>query len=469
MMPRQLPPGEASRLSARVAGPVEAFFVRNIRWLPWVHAVMFVVFVSLILVPALLSDPAENAGPLDHLAVFANLALWGLWFPLLLLSVLATGRSWCGLLCPMGAASEYASKHGFRLSPPRWLTWPGTPVLSFIVVTILGQTTGVRTHPEAAAEIFGGTMAAAIILGWLFAPGKRPWCRHACPIGLLLGVFNRLSIVDFAPKRPEPGGDRWNDKGACPTMIDLRHKTETRHCIECFRCVSPPAPGGLFLRLRRPGEEIEQIAKRNPNLSEVLFLFLGGGVALGGFLWGVLPFFVELRDALGLWAIEHDVAWLLESGPSWLMSVHPDRREVFLWLDFVMITGFMAATMLAFTLGLSLLTMIASWLAGLAGANGTLRSRFLELGYQFTPIAMVSLLIGLGGGLFTAMKSVGLPAEAVSMIKIALFVGGITWSLWLAWRILATQNVTGIRSLPALVPGLAGTVAVALAWWPALF
>ncbi len=469
MMPRQVPAGEEKRWSARIAGPVEAFFVRNIRWLPWVHAVMFVAFVGLLLVPALLPNPPEDATALDSLTVAANLLLWGVWFPLLLLSVLATGRSWCGILCPMGAASEYASKHGFKLAPPRWLTWPGTPVLSFIVVTILGQTTGVRTHPEAAAEIFGGTMAAAIILGWLFAPGKRPWCRHACPIGLLLGVFNRLGVVEFAPKRPEGGGDRWTDKGACPTMIDLRRKTETRHCIECFRCVSPPAQGGLFLRLRRPGEEIEQIAWRNPNLSEILFLFLGGGVALGGFLWGVLPLFTTLRDALGLWAIENDVAWLLRSGPSWLMSVHPDRREVFLWLDFVMITGFMAATMLIFTVGLSGLTLISAWMSGWLGGARSLHARFLELGYQFTPIAMVSLLLGLGGGLFTALKALGLPPEAVSGLKIALFVGGIVWSLWLADRILAAQGVRGVRALPALVPGLVGTAAIALAWWPALF
>lgn len=469
MMKRHVPESEQCRPSSRIAAPVEAFFVHHLRWLPWIHAVMFVVFVALILVPALLADPAETAGPFDHLAVFANLALWGLWFPLLLLSVLATGRSWCGLLCPMGAASEYASKHGLRLSPPRWLTWPGTPVLSFIVVTILGQTTGVRTHPEAAAEIFGGTMAGAIILGWLFAPGKRPWCRHACPIGLLLGVFNRLGVVEFTPKRPEEGGDRWNDKSACPTMIDLRRKTESRHCIECFRCVSPAAPGGLFMRLRRPGEEIEQIARRNPNLSEMLFLFLGGGVALGGFLWGVMPLFNVLRDGLGLWAIENDVAWLLESGPNWLMSVHADRREVFLWLDFVMISGFMAATMLLFTAGLSALTTLAAWLAGLAGAKGTLGRRFLELGYQFTPIAMVSLLIGLGGGLFKLMATLGLPHDLVSALKIGLFVGGIVWSLWLAWRILVSQGVTGPRVIPALLPGLFGTITIALAWWPALF
>jgi polyferredoxin len=469
MIPRQIPADERARPISRITGWLEWWFVHHIRWLPLVHAVMFVVFVGLILVPAFLPDPAEDARITDNLTLFANLALWGLWFPLLLVSVLVTGRSWCGLLCPMGAASEFASKRGLRLKPPRWLTWPGTPVLSFIVVTILGQTTGVRTHPEAAAEVFGGTMAAAILLGWLFAPGKRPWCRHACPIGLLLGVFSRLGAVEFAPKRPEPGGERWTDRGVCPTMIDLRHKTESRHCIECFRCVSPPAKGGLFLKLRRPGAEIEDIARRNPNPSELLFLFLGGGVALGGFLWGVLGAFQRLRDSLGEWAVDHDLLWLVSPGPAWLMSVHPERREVFMWLDFAMIVGFMAATMVAMTLLLSLCTLASAAVAGRLGARGTLGRRFLELGYQYTPVAMVSLLLGLGGGLFTALKALGLPAEAVTGVKGLLFVLGTLWSLRLGERILAAQGLAPWRRIPALAPGLLGSVAVALAWAPALF
>jgi hypothetical protein len=142
---------------------------------------------------------------------------------------------------------------------------------------------------------------------------------------------------------------------------------------------------------------------------------------------------------------------------------------VFLWLDFVMISGFMAATMLVFTLGLSGLTLISAWLSGKLGGQRSLGARFLELGYQFTPIAMVSLLLGLGGGLFTSLKALGLPPEAVSALKIALFVGGIVWSLWLADRILGSQGVRGLRALPALIPGLIGTAAIALAWWPALF
>ncbi|MBI5163464.1 MAG: 4Fe-4S binding protein [Magnetospirillum sp.] len=471
MTPLPLPAAAAlSRPPPRRSLPlaVETVLFRHQRHLPWVHGAMMAGFAVLIFLPPLLPEPAPGDGPLDHLVPFANLALWGAWFPLVLLSVIATGRSWCGLFCPMGAASEAASRRGLKRKPPRWLVWPGTPVVSFVVVTVLGQTTGVRSHPEAAAEIFGGTMAAAIVLGFLFSPGKRPWCRHACPIGLLLGVFSRLGAVEFAPKRPEPGGDRWTDRGVCPTMIDLKRKTESRHCIECLRCISPKAPGGLAIRFRRPGAEIEDIAARNPNPSELLFLFLGGGVALGGFLWGVLGAFTRWRDALGEWAIDRDIAWLLTSGPGWLMSVHPERREVFLWLDFVMIVGFMGLVMVAFAAVLATATAAAAALAGALGGRGTLGSRFLALGYQFAPVAMVSLLIGLGGGLFQALAALGLPVGWVAGLKAGLFAVGGLWSLWLGWKILAAQGIPAPwRPLP-LAPGLVATAAAAAAWAPAV-
>jgi polyferredoxin len=83
------------------------------------------------------------------------------------LSVIFTGQSWCGLLCPMSAASQATSRFGLHRAVPRWLKWKGTPVVSFITVTILGQTVGVRDYPGAAAEVFGGTMLLAVVLGFL--------------------------------------------------------------------------------------------------------------------------------------------------------------------------------------------------------------------------------------------------------------------------------------------------------------
>lgn len=466
---RSVPSDEAKRWSSRWGGRLEVPLLRLRRHLPIVHAIMFAVFVLLVLVPPFLPEPATSVGPLDHLAAFANLALWGVWFPLVLASVLLTGRSWCGWLCPMGAASEAASKRGLNLPLPRWLTSEATPVLSFLTVTVLGQTLGVRDHPEAAAEVFGGLMALAIVLGFLYAPGKRPWCRHACPIGLLLGIFSRLGAIEFAPKRPQAGGDLWTDRGVCPTMVDLRRKTESRHCIACARCVSPSAKGGLYLRLRLPGEEIENIRERHPSLSEVWFLFLCSGLALGGFLWTALPFYQRLRDRVGAWFIDRDWAWIGEPGPWWLMSVHPERREVFVWLDFVMIVAFMLAVMFAVVVILAGLTAAASAMAGWLGGGGSFKQRFTEFGYQFAPVAMVSLLLGLGGGLFGALRLAGVPADVILATKILILLAAALWSVRLGYRIAARQGVRPNGGLAVAAPCAVGTLALTAAWWPALF
>jgi len=341
---------------------IERFFVRHRDRLVWVHGAMFFAFLAMLFLPLFLPEPAEHATAFSDFTRFANYAMWGLWFPLVFLSVIFTGRSWCGLLCPMGAASEWANRHGPQWAIPAWVRWEGTPVVSFLFITILGQTVGVRDHPEAIAEVFGGTLLAAILLGLFFGRSKRAWCRHMCPIGLLLGVFSRLGAVQFTPKRGRAGGERYTEKGLCPTMIDINHKQESRHCIECFRCVYPEARGGLALRLRRPGEEVEQIRTHNPNPAEVWFLFLGTGAALGGFLWLTLPAFNIVRQRVGEWFINHGAFWIADSGPWWLMSVHPERREVFNWLDFSTIIGFMLAVMLLLALLLSLTTWLSAWL-----------------------------------------------------------------------------------------------------------
>lgn len=151
------------------------------------------------------------------------------------------------------------------------------------------------------------------------------------------GFFLRIGAVEFVPKSRRKLVDRWTEKTACPTMIDLNSKDESRHCIECFRCVNPKAKGGLFLKLRMPGIEVEEIADNNPNIAEIWFFFLGIGVALVGFLCLVLPEFQELRQLYGNWLVENDLFYMLEPGPYWLMVDFPERREVFNWMDFSLI------------------------------------------------------------------------------------------------------------------------------------
>jgi hypothetical protein len=447
---------------------IESFFAAHRDLLPIVHVAMFIVFVAVLFVPLFLDPAPSGAGPLDHIATFANFAIWTIWFPLVFLSVILTGRSWCGLLCPMGAASEWANARGLRRKIPAWVRWPGTPIVSFVIVTVWAQTTGARDHATSTAIVFGGVLLAAILLGFFYGRNKRAWCRHMCPIGLLLGVYSRIGAVDFRPKRPVPGGDAWTERTACPTMIDLNRKTESRHCIECFRCVNPQAKGGLTLRFRTPSTEVANVRRHNANLAEVLFLFIGTGTALGGFLWLVLDSYHTLRMALGGWIIDQGWYWLGEPGPIWLMAVYPEQREVFRWFDFFLITGYMLAWTALVVLVLGLLTATAAWASGRAGGTGSGAKRFVELGYQFLPISMVSLLLGLGGGVFDGLEMFGLGAHAVTTLKLFLLAASAVWSIALASRLLANQDVPVARRWGPMLPGIAGSLLVAAAWYPAV-
>lgn len=466
---RSFPSRENMAFSSRVALVVERFFYRYRGLLIWIHAVMFLFFVAVLAIPPFLDEPGEFDTLFTHFTLFSNYMMWGIWFPLVFISVIVTGRSWCGLLCPMGAAAEWGNTRGFKREIPRWMRWPGTPIVSFLIITVWGQTVGVRDHPESLALVFGGTLILAIVIGLIYGRKKRAWCRHMCPIGLLLGVFSRIGAIEFMPKRKKEGGDRYTEKTLCPTMIDLNRKEESRHCIECFRCVNPDSKGGVSLRLRHPGEEIEDIANRNPNMAEIWFFFLGTGIALGGFLWLVIPEYQSWRHGFGAWLLENEWWWALKSGPSWLMVVQPERREVFYWLDFITIVSFMVGVMALMGGVLAATSGIAAWLSGRVGGGWDLRSRFVQLGYQYAPVAMVSLVIGLGAKLFDLLTSVGLSSGQIQWLKVVIFIASLLWSLWLSDRILKHQGVDITWRWLPLMPGVAGSLVVGGGWWIAIF
>lgn len=452
-----------------LAKTIEAFAYRHKEKLVWIHFTLFVFFLTVMIVPLFTPSPIEGSTAFNNLKLFSLFLFWGLWFPLVFVSVIFTGRLWCGVLCPMGAASEWANKIGLKRSIPRWVRWEGTPLISFLIITLLGQTLDVRDQNDAMLKIFGGTLVFAVLIGFLYGRYKRVWCRHLCPIGLLLGVFSRLSWVHLAPKRPIAGGDRYAEKGVCPTLIDINHKAESRHCIECFRCVKPSSQGGLFLRFRRFSEEIIGIAHHHPNMAEVCFIFMGTGIALGGFLWLILPFYNQLRTELGTWLLNHGQYWIGNHGPGWLMSIHNGQGQSYNWLDFISIITFMLGTLLLTGLSLALLTALGAGLSHHPQSNKSFKHRFIELGYSFAPIAMISIILGLGDLLFGVIAQIGLPAFILLGTKLGLFMIAFIWSLYLGNQLLLGYGLPLSQRLISLLPFLIGCTLIALAWWPALF
>src|SRR5690242_16214678 len=95
--------GDLLKAVPRLSRRIEEAAVALRPYLPFVHALMALSFIVLIAAPVVLPASPVTQG----MGQAARFLIWTLWFPLVFLSVLVTGRSWCGVLCPMGAASEW--------------------------------------------------------------------------------------------------------------------------------------------------------------------------------------------------------------------------------------------------------------------------------------------------------------------------------------------------------------------------
>ena len=151
------------------------------------------------------------------------------------------------------------------------------------------------------------------------------------------------------------------------------------------------------------------------------------------------------------------------------MSVHPARAETFLWLDFLMIVGFMLGTMAVLTVVLACLTAVGAAIARKLGADGGFGQVFTELGYQYAPVALMSLIIGLGAELLMPLRDTFIGMEGVHLIRGGLFLIGVVWSIWLGDRILKRQGIDVSKRWLPLLPGIAGSLFVGFGWWPAIF
>src|SRR5260364_284329 len=104
-----------------------------IRAMQWVIVCLYAVLVT---APAFMPLPGNAEHVWNHLTVFAQWIFWGIWWPFVLISIVLFGRVWCGILCPEGALSEFASRHGRSRPIPRWMRWGGWPFVAFSITTV---------------------------------------------------------------------------------------------------------------------------------------------------------------------------------------------------------------------------------------------------------------------------------------------------------------------------------------------
>ena len=421
-------------------------------------------YALLVVVPALLPLPPEDARWYNSAVVFAQWAFWGIWWPGVILSMFVFGRAWCGLFCPEGKLTETASRFGLGRAVPRWMKWSGWPFAAFALTTVYGQLVSVYQYPTAALLVLGGSSVAAIGVGLIYGRGKRVWCRHLCPVNGVFATLARLSPLYF-----RVDGEAWTANAGripvhavnCAPLVRIRRMTGPSECHMCARCSG--LRGAIALAARPPNAEIAALNSSRARANDAMLIVFGMiGLAIGAFEWSATSTFPALRTAVASFIIDHGrLLWLLnEDAPWWLLTHYPDAHDIFSWLDGLLIVAWIAGT--ALLVG----GWVGLWLALAARPlPGSWRVNALTLAYALTPLAGMGLFVGLTGLTATLAHGEGWRLGWLPIARAALLTVGGGWSIWLAHRQLRLRS-TGAAYALALSAFAVAATGVLGAWLP---
>lgn len=435
---------------------------RHQRAIMGVQWVVVVFYFSLLIYPAFMPLPAEDAHIVDNLRLFAQFLFWGVWWPFVMLGTMLLGRVWCGVFCPEGALTELANRHGLGRPIPRWIRWSGWPFVAFVCTTVYGQLVSVYEYPQAALLVLGGSTVAAVAVGLMYGRGSRVWCRYLCPANGVFGLLAKIAPLHFQVNEARWKQDTLRTPAVnCAPLIDIAHMKSASACHACGRCSGEH--GAVELALRSPAREILGTSPRQASTEEAVTLIFGViGIASAAFMWSSSTRYVQIKTALADWLMAHD-GWALlqDNAPWWLLTHYPAAHDVFTWLDGLCI--------LAFILGgggvLGLAVWVGVWLAARVLRDSTLSWQKLSL--ALVPMAGVGVFLGLSMLTLGHLKAEGVTLAWVPAVRGALLTLGAGFSVYLLLRMCLVRFTW--RSVAGFILALLPLGLMVRVWLSALF
>ncbi len=118
---------------------------------------------------------------------------------------------------------------GIYVAGPPWLSSFTEPIYSFLKSTLLPY----------RQSFFSLSLLSFIILGTIFALeklGRRYWCRNLCPLGALLALFSRFSLLRRLPFKSCTGCDRCAEECRMDAF-DEKGFLMNEECSLCMDCI----------------------------------------------------------------------------------------------------------------------------------------------------------------------------------------------------------------------------------------
>ncbi len=178
------------------------------------------------------------------------------------------GGSFCGWVCPLGALQDLTEGISRRLklsritlpvTVDRWLQYGRFLVLLGIIYGTIATVRLWFADFDPYRTFFGlgwlfefdpitqwtaYTVTVVVVVASLFI--RRFWCRYLCPLGGLISVVQRLSLLKIQ-RDPAVCIDCGKCARVCPARLPVDKTIRTgANCIGCLDCVeSCPKPGAL--------------------------------------------------------------------------------------------------------------------------------------------------------------------------------------------------------------------------------
>ena len=181
-----------------------------------------------------------------------TLAVWGLWWPGMILGALVAGRLWCAV-CPMELMNRVGHALGRRLGSARmklgaFLRAGWVILFLYLVMQLLVAGLALHRMPPYTAWMLA-TMSGLALGSGLLIREERSFCKGFCPAQALLSVYGRFtplqldkvdaSTCEVCTTREciQPGLREAFDARSCPSSLRPFDRTASDGCVLCLQCV----------------------------------------------------------------------------------------------------------------------------------------------------------------------------------------------------------------------------------------
>ena len=231
-------------------------------------------------------------------------------------------------------------------------------------------------------------------------------------------------------------------------------------CHMCGRCSGHR--DAIALTWRKPSSEVENLGDKQASAWDTALILYGLlGIAIGAFHWTGSPWFIDVKQSLATWLIDHDIMWPIDTNAPWFLFTHyPEQNDVFSWLDGTMIIAYILATGAVY--GTALLALLAGATRVLGRFDTT---RLHHLAQALIPIAGTGVFLGLSATTLSLLKAEHVPLDWASDVRIAILVIANAWSAWLAWLVTRRYSARVFQRGLSMVWFMAALAVVDSAWW----